>query len=237
MEPTQTPPPASMPNPAPMTSPAKKSPVAAIGIGIVLVLAAVAFYLYHSKKAAVSVTDAPSSTATSTAPADDTTTQTSTTDTPAPAVTAAAPTSASASDPDFGALVNTTLAFKTIVANKDVAGLEATSAQFGPVTADMKSELADPKLSGMIWGVFSAIFSGVDQVSLNSGLTCKFYEKTPGKTYDRAAVCHIATTLAPSPDVSAFITAGPATLKLTFSKLSGTWYLNPPTSDDITMSN
>ena len=219
MEPTQTP----TPNPVPTTNPSmKKTPVAAIVIIAVLVIAAVILYVYHGKKDAA-VTAAPGVTTADTAAQ------------AVPAVAApAASTSVSASDPDFSVLVSTTLAFKAMVTNKDAAGLVATEAKFASDSAEMSSELSDPQTGPMIYDLFAGILSGVDQASLDSGLTCTFYEKAPGKTYDRAAVCHIETTVTPSADVSALLASGSADLKLTFSKLGGVWYMQPPTTDDLT---
>ena len=121
-----------------------------------------------------------------------------------------------------------------MVTNKDAAGLVATEAKFASDSAEMSSELSDPQTGPMIYDLFAGILSGVDQASLDSGLTCTFYEKAPGKTYDRAAVCHIETTVTPSADVSALLASGSADLKLTFSKLGGVWYMQPPTTDDLT---
>lgn len=139
---------------------------------------------------------------------------------------------------DISGIVNSIKKMKDIVSKKDVTlFLDSQSIFYDPKgtdLADLKEQI-EGKMANNIWQTYNDIYNNINYDSLNKDLqNCKFYEKQPNKSYDRAAVCNVTLMIPkmvgnndPVADGSTY------NLKIKLTKKTDVWYMLAPTIFDL----
>lgn len=143
-------------------------------------------------------------------------------------------------DPDIEGIIGALKKDADIVEKKDLSALialyEGMLQDVPEALATQKKALTEISSKDLetAWRSSHALLSSIDFAALPGMLECKFYEKTEGKTYDRAAVCKLPVTLkkelmetiSPSsgkPDAVPNTDLA-LTTKVALSKIHGVWY-------------